>query len=127
MHPKDLPAATVSHLVEFVEGLAALPTEQEAGKEIEFGRQVFASHKCGECHNAPAFTSPKVFDVGFKDTAGNRAFNPPSLRGVRVRRAFFHDGRAESLRSVLEDHRHPLGGEMPAEDLQRLLAYLKSL
>jgi cytochrome c peroxidase len=53
--------------------------------------------------------------------------NPPSLRGVSQGRAFFHDGRATTLKEVFTRHRHQLKAELSRENLDDLLASLESL
>jgi cytochrome c peroxidase len=70
---------------------------------------------------------PKTYDVGLPDEHGRARFNPPSLRGVGQRDAFLHDGRAKRLEDVFTRHSHPDGGELPARQLQDLLAFLRSL
>jgi hypothetical protein len=127
MHAKDPPADVTATLVDFISGLELPTTAERADQVAEFGREVFKSRKCNECHQAPAFTSPLVRDVGLKDASGNAAFNPPSLRGLRHRRAFFHDGRAEALEQVFEVYHHQLNGDLSDEELRRLITYLKRL
>ncbi|HXY34661.1 MAG TPA: hypothetical protein VEI07_10570, partial [Planctomycetaceae bacterium] len=82
---------------------------------------------CDRCHVPPTFTSPRVYDVGLADELGNRQFNPPSLRGVGQRSAFFHDGRTTSLRDVFAVHRHPGSTQIPEAELADLLAFLRSV
>ncbi len=95
---------------------------------IERGAQVFARHGCGECHAPGVYTTPQAYDVGLHDQVGNREFNPPSLRGVALRQAFFHDNRAETLRDVFEKHGHPAGeAAWDAAELDDLLTFLRSL
>jgi cytochrome c peroxidase len=94
---------------------------------IERGHQVFNRLKCDRCHVPPTFTSSGVYDVGLRDELGNRRFNPPSLRGVGQRAAFFHDGRATSLRDVFAVYRHPGNAQLPEADLTDLLAFLRSV
>ena len=100
------------------------PSEKSA---IERGQAVFTRHKCDRCHVPPTFTSPRVYDVGLADELGNRQFNPPSLRGVGQRSAFFHDGRTTSLRDVFAVHRHPGSTQIPEAELADLLAFLRSV
>ena len=90
------------------------------------GREAFARYSCDRCHRAPLFTSPGVHDVGLRDELGNRRFNPPSLRGVRFRRALLHDGSAGSLEEVFEVH-PGLGVEVRDSDLPALIAFLGTL
>ncbi len=106
--------------------LTAAPSAAEKSA-IERGHAVFARQKCDRCHVPPTFTSPRLYDVGLRDELGNRQFNPPSLRGVSQRAAFFHDGRATSLRDVFAVHRHPGNTQLPDADLADLIAFLQSV
>ncbi|MCA9113663.1 MAG: hypothetical protein KDA79_01160 [Planctomycetaceae bacterium] len=95
--------------------------------DIEPGRKLFASLGCVNCHTPPLYTTRGAFDVGLRDEAGNREFNPPSLRGVSQRDGLLHDGRAASLAEVVQQVRHQLPRKLtPAEESQ-LLAFLESL
>jgi hypothetical protein len=71
-------------------------------------------------------------DVGLGSPEDSyEGYNPPSLRGVYDRAFYLHDGRARSLEEVLRGPHNPariIGlGELSAEELQDLLAYLESL
>ena len=100
---------------------------QPLATPVENGRRLFESLRCVECHSPPRFTSSAVKDVGLADEAGHRMFNPPSLRSVRFRRRFFHDGRATSLSNVIRDIKHQLRRPLTAREENWLIAYLKSL
>lgn len=96
------------------------------------GRELFVTKaNCSECHQRPHFTSPDTFDVGLGLSPTEPAdHNPPSLRGLHARRRFLHDGRARTLAEVVTRHHRPedVGGEpLSPEELQDLLAYLRSL
>ena len=94
---------------------------------VERGRAVFSLRGCSGCHAAPTFTSPRTYDVGLQDELGNHQFNPPSLRGVSQRAAFFHDGRATYLKSVFTVYQHPGKTHIAPDELADLLAYLRSV
>jgi len=64
--------------------------------------------------------------VGLTDELGRDRFNPPSLRGVRFRRALLHDGSAKSLEQVFDVH-PGLGVEVSTDDLPALIAFLRTL
>lgn len=97
-----------------------------APRFVAAGRAAFDRYACNRCHREPTYTSPGVHDVGLADELGTTRFNPPSLRGLRFGRRFFHDGSARSLREVLA--RHPGGGvQVSGEDLPALVAFLKTL
>ena len=90
------------------------------------GRELFSEYRCIRCHTPPAYTSKGTRDVGLSDTAGNRRFNTPSLRGVSHRPAFFHDGRARNLREVFEVFGHP-DPDIAADEISALIAFMSTL
>ncbi|MBX6314921.1 MAG: beta-propeller fold lactonase family protein [Isosphaeraceae bacterium] len=98
------------------------------------GEAIFRSAKaaCHTCHGGPEFTDGKIHDVGL-DEPGSvyHGFNPPSLRGVYDKDPYLHDGRARTLRDALTDAHDPevvTGlGRLTEEELEDLIAYLKSL
>ena len=90
------------------------------------GREAFDRYACSRCHAAPAYTSPGVHNVGLTDELGRDRFNPPSLRGVKFRRALLHDGSARSLEEVFDVH-PGLGVEVSTDDLPALIAFLRTL
>ena len=94
---------------------------------IRRGKDLFQSLNCQRCHAPPAFTCAGVYDVGLKDSVGNRKFNPPSLRGVGWRVSLFHDGRSDSLEDVFLKHRHQLNRELTTEEVTALVVFLKTL
>ena len=94
---------------------------------VDRGREVFRSRKCAECHAPPEYTTEGRFDVGLIDEVGHRKFNPPSLRGVRDRSPFLHDGRASSLTDVFLKHRHPKESGWSTTEVEDLVAFLKTL
>ncbi|MEX2174467.1 MAG: cytochrome c peroxidase [Pirellulaceae bacterium] len=100
-------------------------TQDEAA--VLRGKEVFAQHDCGRCHAAPTYTTPQSYDVGLVDTQGNKKFNPPSLRGLSHRGPLLHDNRAATLEDVFTKHSHPSGAVYAADELQDLLAFLRSL
>jgi cytochrome c peroxidase len=98
--------------------------------DVERGRRIFDQLQCADCH-APdrAYTTPATYAVGLQDEAGNEAYNPPSLRGVDQRHAWFHDGRATTLDEVFLHFGHPQGttGNLTADQVDWLVAFLQSL
>jgi len=119
-------------LVAYLETLPVPPSidrlQGTADKQkIARGRLIFLQNNCVKCHAPPTFTTPRKYDVGLHDKELNKAFNPPSLRGIGHRDTFFHDARATNLRDVFEIHGHQLRQELKPEQLQDLLAFLRSL
>jgi YVTN family beta-propeller protein len=94
---------------------------------IARGRDVFRSRKCATCHEPPEYTTPQKVDVGLADEVGNREFNPPSLRAVSRRDAFFHDGRVKSLQEVFARERHPRGLDLSPREIDDLVTFLGTL
>lgn len=91
------------------------------------GAKVFGQRDCARCHRPPLYTTPETYDVGLSDEKRAHRFNPPSLLGVSQRVPLLHDGRASSLRDLLERLRHPEGESMDPGDLEDLLAFLGGL
>ena len=119
-------------LAAYVRSLPSAPALDEARGNLDpaavaRGRAVFAARECADCHAEPAFTTSATYDVGLSDELGNREFNPPGLRGVSQRSAFFHDGRAGTLRDVFAVHRHAGARRLADGELDDLLAFLRSL
>jgi YVTN family beta-propeller protein len=94
---------------------------------IERGRLIFERRECATCHAPPTYTSPATYDVSLGDSQGNREFNPPSLRGISHRQAFFHDNRAATLAEVLALFGHPGDAAYSPAELSDLVAFLMSL
>lgn len=101
MHGSISDEQTVSDLAAY---LRTLRPEPAADMSHHPGSRVFERRGCIECHALPALTIHGVRDVGVSDEAGNRRFNPPSLRGVGRRRRLFHDGRFNSLEQLVVEH-----------------------
>ncbi|MCA9073217.1 MAG: c-type cytochrome, partial [Planctomycetaceae bacterium] len=98
------------------------------------GKKVFESSKagCANCHNGPYFSDGKVHDVGLGSPDDKyQGFNTPSLLGVYRRVRLLHHGRAKSLEDLLTDLHAPSKvageGELTDQQMQDLIAYLKSL
>ncbi len=109
-------------------------TDGSLTPEAARGKEVFFSAKadCARCHKPPEFTRAQTYDVGTGE-ANDRypRYNPPSLQGSYDRVLYLHDGRARSLREVLTGDHDPdkvVGkGKLSEQELEDLLAYLRSL
>ena len=128
----------VDAMAAFVETLTLPPNpHRESGRlsaPAARGEAVFQSDKagCAQCHPAPAFTDGLTHDVGLgapTDVYGE--YNTPSLRGVYDRVRLLHDGSAKSLEDLLSGPHNPSRvtgmGQLSADDLRDLIAYLESL
>lgn len=87
------------------------------------GQAIFAQAGCGSCHSGPAFTNNRAFDVG---TGGT--FQVPSLRALRFRGPWMHDGCAATLAQRFTPE---CGGkahsQVDAADVPELVKYLETL
>jgi YVTN family beta-propeller protein len=121
----------VEDLVAFLGTLAPPPPRRPESATVEAatrrGKELFHEQGCAGCHTPPAYTSAKTYDVGLADEAGNKLFNPPSLRAVVQGGPYFHDNRAAILDDVFRVHRHQLKQELAKEELADLLSFLRSL
>ena len=124
---RELEDREVNDLAAYLRTLE-LPEAGDPGETalIAAGREAFDRYTCNRCHTAPVYTSPGAHDVGLTDELGNSRFNPPSLRGVKFRRALLHDGSAKSLEEVFEVHP---GFDLQVQnaDLPALIAFLRTL
>jgi YVTN family beta-propeller protein len=99
------------------------------------GQDVFRSAKaaCSTCHGGPELTDGKIHIAGLEESDdAYRGYNPPSLRGVYDKDPYLHDGRAKTLREALTGPHDPDSvaggsGELTDQELDDLVAYLKSL
>jgi cytochrome c peroxidase len=98
------------------------------------GQDVFRSAKaaCNTCHGGPELTDGKIHVVGLEEPDdAYRGYNPPSLRGVYDKDPYLHDGRSKTLRDALKGPHSPESvtalGELTEQELDDLIAYLKTL
>jgi mono/diheme cytochrome c family protein/DNA-binding beta-propeller fold protein YncE len=124
--------AAANDLVAYLDTLERPPRFRKATTPDETslvtqGRGLFESLNCAACHRSYTLTSDDVYDVSLVDERGLRKFNPPSLRGVGHRYRLFHDNRAANVEDVVTRFRHKLSRELPPEEQQALIRYLKSL
>jgi YVTN family beta-propeller protein len=99
------------------------------------GQDVFRSAKaaCNRCHGGPELTDGKIHVAGLEEPDdAYRGYNPPSLRGAYDKDPYLHDGRSKTLRDALSGPHNPDtvaggSGELSDQELDDLVAYLKSL
>jgi YVTN family beta-propeller protein len=111
------------------------PRAERTGGEnaaVRRGEAVFKDKaRCNRCHRPPYYTSPGAYDVKLEaEGSPYKLWNPPSLLGLHDRGPYLHDGRAKTLKEVLEKHHTPdmLGGpELTDEEQHDLRAFLLSL
>jgi cytochrome c peroxidase len=118
----------VRDLTAYLRTLAPPPPARKADEAaVRRGKGAFDRHGCAKCHAPPTYTSPKTYDVGLHDEAGNLAFNPPSLRGVGQAGPYLHDGRAATLEEVFVRHGHPGPAPIPRGEVGDLVEFLRNL
>ena len=132
MQGGKLSADDTADLVAYVKSLPPIPSAAQLGNRIDpavvgRGRKVFEKNGCAKCHAGEVFTSAQTYDVGLTDEVNTIEFNPPSLRGVSHRPRLFHDNRAATLAEVFTKFKHPGNVSLSSQELQELLAYLRSL
>ncbi len=113
-----------------VDSDASAPNQGEVVRSAghDAGGELFRSLGCADCHGGRWLTTPETYDVGLVDEATQRLFNPPSLIGVSQREdVLLHDGRAGSLRDLLEHHAHQLPHALSAVEIDTLVEYLERL
>lgn len=122
----------VDAMIAYLGTIAPPPPSRHADpQQARRGQAVFAKAGCADCHRGPRFTDGKVHDVGLGSRRDRYdGFNTPTLLGVGRRTKLLHDGRANSLREVLEQGHNPAkvtGYELSPNELADLLAYLQQL
>ncbi len=100
----------------------------------EVGRKLFESPgtACSTCHSGPTFSDGLNHDVGLgSDSDKYPTHNTPTLVGTYRKVRWLHDGRAKTLEILLTQFHSPEkvsgGGSLSDEQVQALVAYLKSL
>jgi YVTN family beta-propeller protein len=98
------------------------------------GKVIFESERaaCATCHSGPHFTDGQIHDVGLGSPRDRyKGYNTPSLLGVYRRVKLLHDGRSDSLESLLTGPHAPEkvagAGKLNEAELHDLIEYLKSL
>lgn len=145
---------------QFLSGKAILTPDEQRGFELFFTenepRNGQFGADCFHCHGGPLFTDhafhnngleSKINDVGLAGTTGfpsdRGKFATPSLRNVALTAPYMHDGRFDTLDSVIDHYsfgvqrsatldpnlaKHPNGGiALSARDRSDLVAFLKTL
>ena len=125
----------------YVDGLVRLPSplapdERDLGRE-RAGVRAFVEARCPTCHAFPAFTNLGQHPLAalFPDRAGERppdaVLDTPSLLSVRWAAPDLSDGRAPTLRSVIEQwnpaNRHGDTAQLSASERDDLIYFLESL
>lgn len=118
----------VSALGAFLEQLPVLPPADGLdAASVARGEALFrrSDVACATCHSGPQFTDNRLADVG---TGG--AFVTPTLLGVGLRPALFHDGCAKTINErfgVCGGTAHGKPELLSADERADLIAFLRSL
>lgn len=117
-------AEIASDIAAYLQTLSIATRSISMTDDVALGEINFRDRGCVKCHDPRQnYTSSETYDVAVRDEAGSRMFNPPSLLGLRHRRAYFHDARFKSLDDVLKSHPDSKVTESP-EALSQLKAFL---
>ncbi len=124
----------VKALTEYLGTLTPAANPHPRDEAVKRGEAIFRSDKaeCSRCHSGPHFSDGRIHAVGLESRGDvYRGYNSPSLIGVFDRPLLLHDGRAKTLREVLNKHHNPKdivgNGELTEAELNDLIAYLNSL
>ncbi len=137
-----IPEVLAWAMAEYLRALPPPPPADEAPDEVSVadGAAVFEDVGCAECHAPPLYTSDarvEPAEIGADPAAarsrsrGTGWYRVPSLRGVGSKAPYMHDGSIDSLEDLLDPDRggdaHRFADGLPADDLDALLAFLRSL
>jgi cytochrome c peroxidase len=122
----DAELAALATFIDFTREVD-VPEKGAVTAQTERGRTLFerADVGCASCHWGPRLT-----DQNSHPLYGLEAVDTPSLTGVAVTAPYLHDGRAATLRDVLETAREGAMGDasmLSEQDLDDLEAYLRTL
>ncbi len=112
------------------------PMSPEEFSLAQQGRQLFESPQtgCADCHNGPHLSDNRALSVlppsSDPDAVMPAVITRP-LRGVRARAPFLHDGRAQTLESIHQEHnpqdQHGRTSTLTAQERTALRLYLETL
>src|SRR5262249_39099275 len=110
------------------------PVRDEDKPAVARGKGIFEGKgQCITCHHRGVMLDDsKSHDVGTRGPTDTQdRFDTPALCGVAGNAPYLHDGRAASLDEVFTKHnpkqRHGAAHTLSEEELNDLIAYLKSL
>lgn len=96
------------------------------------GRQIFKQAGCATCHPAPLYTDLKLHDAGIgSNEETGRKFDTPTLVECWRTAPYLYDGRAATMREVLEQYnpadQHGQTSKLTAQQLDDLAMFVLSL
>jgi DNA-binding beta-propeller fold protein YncE len=116
--------------------LKSLPAPPEVAPEkpqlVARGKEIFESKQagCSSCHVGETLSDNKIHDVKSKTQTDRKAsFDTPSLRFLRGRAPYYHDGRFQTLGELLEKIDGDMGHTKHLSDTDKkaLQAFLMTL
>jgi len=135
VQPDEVPQA----MDEWLKSLTPIPSpfmvNQKLSPAAQRGERIFnrSQTRCATCHRQGLFTDLKQYDVGTAGAFGkqNEALDTPTLIELWRTAPYLHDGSAATLREVLvernPDDRHGRTSQLKPEEIDDLVAYLRSL
>lgn len=98
----------------------------------ERGQKLFAQTGCITCHSGPLYTDLKLHDVGTgRNEEAGRKFDTPTLIESWRTAPYLYDGRAATMREVLEKFnagdQHGRTSHLSPQELDDLALYVNSL
>ncbi len=118
------------------------PTPSRDGldpRSVSAGRELFnGAARCATCHVPPIFTEPgwnmhTAAEIGIDDFQSRRSpdqrYRTTPLRGLFTRQkgGFYHDGRFQDLRAVVEHYNQTFDLNLSEADKRNLVEYPRSL
>ncbi|MGN6492783.1 MAG: cytochrome-c peroxidase [Agriterribacter sp.] len=99
-----------------------------SSRELE-GMRLFMEAGCARCHSGPMLSDFKMHVLGVVDNEkltasdsgfqGTYAFRTPTLRNLRRTRPYMHNGKIQTLESVLTFYEDLQGKELPNKNVSR--------
>ncbi len=96
-----------------------LTPAQQRGKELYL---TDIKGNCAPCHIPPVYSSPSPKNIG---TGGT--FKTSGIRAIYSMAPYFHDGRAKTLREVIDFYAGQLLVNLSPDEREDLVEYLKTL
>jgi len=130
---KGLEQDELSAMLAYVASLAPpAGADVQRSAEVERGFQVFhaAETGCATCHSGDTLTDGQRHNIRSAAAGDNgKTFDTPSLLHVKASAPYFHDGRFQSLREMLDATSGMMGetAQLSAADKHALVAYLETL
>jgi mono/diheme cytochrome c family protein len=130
MSGPELETDQVASLTRWLDAVPALPTLAPSDPAaVERGRALFHDTRvaCATCHGGPLLTNNKTMDVGT-----GKPLQVPTLRGLRWRAPFMHDGCALTLADRFTapcggGDRHGITSHLTPTQIADLVTFMQSL